>query len=510
MKLDKIIVANKAAIENKYGANAPKILAALNTLKASDKKKKLTCDIFFVDDAQTMQAAGGKQVDGVTATAAQCKPAVDALYKTYQPDYICLIGAPDLFPHVSLINPVFGKRNGDDDAKVESDLPYACDRRYSTRPNDFISPTRVVSRLPDIKGDNDPSYLVGLINHSIKSKPAKASAYKDYFGLSVLLWQKSTEESLDHIFAAHSKLLVAPSAGPTYTKSQLNGRLHFINCHGSPSDPNFYGQKGNDFPPSLNTTSLKGKISFGTAVAAECCYGAQLYNPGQDKEQTPICNNYLAEGALGFAGSSNIAYGPAAGQGLADLITQYFLINVRNGASLGRAFLQARQKFLEVSQPDIDPHELKTLAQFNLLGDPSVCLVESLQPKNADPKKTKSFEIIAQNQRSLRRHEMQSKGMALGNGLSTPRLVKKNETSAKMKKELSDVLKDYKFDAKLNKVFANNSVQKNNGKALGGSVKFHVYEEKGKANPKGITDIKVLVVKEVGGNIAGIKEYVSR
>jgi hypothetical protein len=502
MKLDKIIVANKAAIEKKYGANASKIFAALNALKASDKKKKLTCDIFFVDDAKTMQDAGGKAVDSTNASAAQCKPAVDALYKTYQPDYICLIGAPDIFPHVSLANPVFGKRDGDDDARIDSDLPYACDKKYSTKANDFVSPTRVLSRLPDIKGEPDPTYLVGLINNAIKSKPAKASSYKDYFGLSVLLWQKSTEESLDNIFAGHSKLSIAPTAGPKFSKAQLNGKLHFINCHGSPSDPNFYGQKGKDFPPALNTTALKGKISFGTAVAAECCYGAQLYMYS-DAESIPICNNYLAEGALGFAGSTNIAYGPAAGQGLADLITQYFLINVRNGASLGRAFL-------EVSQPDIDPHELKTLAQFNLLGDPSVCLVESLQPKNADAKKSKSFEIIASNQRSLRRHEMQSKGAALGNGLSTPSLTKRPEISSKLKKELNEVLKEYKFETKQTKIFTNQSAQKNSGKALGGDVKFHVYEEKTQTNKKGITDIKVLVVKEVGGNITGVKEYVSR
>ena len=54
----------------------------------------------------------------------------------------------------------------------------------------------------------------------------------------------------------------------------------------------------------------------------------------------------------------------------ADFITQYFLVNVLNGASLGRACLEARQKFVDEQYLDI--YNLKTLAQFVLLGDPAL------------------------------------------------------------------------------------------------------------------------------------------
>ena len=44
------------------------------------------------------------------------------------------------------------------------------------------------------------------------------------------------------------------------------------------------------------------------------------------------------------------------------------------GASLGRALLTARQRYV-AAQPAITPVDLKTLAQFSLLGDPSIHLV---------------------------------------------------------------------------------------------------------------------------------------
>jgi hypothetical protein len=102
----------------------------------------------------------------------------------------------------------------------------------------------------------------------------------------------------------------------------------------------------------------------------------------------PICQRYLAQGAYGFFGSSTIAYGPEDSNGAADLITQYFLLAILEGASLGRAALMARQRFVaEVAE--LDPVDLKTLAQFNLLGDPSVHPAKvgnaaARLPKNAD------------------------------------------------------------------------------------------------------------------------------
>ena len=78
-------------------------------------------------------------------------------------------------------------------------------------------------------------------------------------------------------------------------------------------------------------------------VAAECCYGAELYDP--EGGPIGICAAYLAKGAIGFLGSTTIAYGPADSNGSADLLCRFFLESVLEGASLGRALLEARQRF---------------------------------------------------------------------------------------------------------------------------------------------------------------------
>ncbi|MFO0984483.1 MAG: hypothetical protein U1E76_22610 [Planctomycetota bacterium] len=116
---------------------------------------------------------------------------------------------------------------------------------------------------------------------------------------------------------------------------------------------------------------MQSKIKNGAVIAAECCYGAELYDPADSGGQAGICSTYLLDGAYGFFGSTTIAYGPSEGNGQADLICQFFLEAVRNGASLGRAALEARHRFAALYS-HLDPTDLKTIAQFYLLGDPAV------------------------------------------------------------------------------------------------------------------------------------------
>jgi hypothetical protein len=111
---------------------------------------------------------------------------------------------------------------------------------------------------------------------------------------------------------------------------------------------------------------LKNKISYGNVTAAECCYGALLYNPTRpDKIDPPICNSYLQNNAIGYVGSTAIAYGPSDSLGGADYMTQYFLIAIRKGASMGRAMLEAQQRFVEKGDVRMDPADLKTIIQFH-------------------------------------------------------------------------------------------------------------------------------------------------
>ena len=171
-----------------------------------------------------------------------------------------------------------------------------------------------------------------------------------------------------------------PKIGTPGVAKLLAPLCHFINCHGAKADPQFYGQKGGDYPVALTSGDVAKGAKRHSIVAAECCYGAELYDPTLNGGQQPIANAYLDAGAIGYLGSTNIAYGPADGNSAADLLTQYFVIKTLEGASLGRACLEARQKFV-LGQKMEDPVNLKTLGQFILLGDPSLAIC---QPATTD------------------------------------------------------------------------------------------------------------------------------
>jgi hypothetical protein len=251
------------------------------------------------------------------------------------------------------------------------DLPYACDAPYSRDITKFIGPTRVIGRLPDMTGAREPSHLLACLETARMHKQRPLAQYLDYFALSVQLWKKSSALSLANIFGNARKLLLAPPTGSAAASRKLGPRSHFINCHGALADPRFYGEDRKGTPVALDSKDLRGRIREGTVAAVECCYGAELYDSIALKLPSPICQSYLAQSAYGYFGSTTIAYGPAAGNGAADLITQYFLLEVQAGHSLGLAALKAQQRYVE-QVDELDPIDLKTLAQFYLLGDPSV------------------------------------------------------------------------------------------------------------------------------------------
>jgi len=91
----------------------------------------------------------------------------------------------------------------------------------------------------------------------------------------------------------------------------------------------FYGQPLGQavlFPTLIWRPGSMARVSAGTVVAAECCYGAELYDPAPCRQSTdrkfaiPI---WRMKGMV-FFGSTTIAYGPANGNASADLICQYF------------------------------------------------------------------------------------------------------------------------------------------------------------------------------------------
>ena len=439
---DKVIVTNMTALTVKYGGAMKEIRKAIRGLIAADKKRGLATRLVALDKPSDMKPLKAPIVVDA-ADPEENKRAIDGVYKSLQPDYLLILGALDVVPHQDLLNPVY---DGDDDPDrfAFSDLPYACEAGYSRKPQDFIGPTRVVGRLPDVTGGTDAKFLVRLLNAAGKWRPVPRDAYEPHLGISTDTWKASTKLSLKNLFGSGDDLQIAPPKGPNWTAAQLKRRSHFINCHGAEADFRFYGEDAStgDQPVAHTARRLARRIAKGTVIAAECCYGSELYDPGLANGQNGICSVYLTNGAFGFVGSTTIAYGPDASNDDADLICQYFLGRVLEGSSLGRAFLEARQRFVQTYQ-DLDPVSVKTIAQFTLLGDPSIQPVVRSAPSaisapGLGPKaRTSSSKIAAsRTARRERRRALAVSGVTLAETRSTAVRLRAPKVTRTMKKEL--------------------------------------------------------------------------
>jgi hypothetical protein len=423
-----------------------------------------------------------------------------------------ILGAPDVVPHQDLANPAFDPPD-DPDKEAWGDLPYACDTPYSRDIATFKGPTRVVGRLPDLRGGRTPSYLVRLIGKAAKYRSRDVTDYGKYFGLSTHSWRKSTELSLFNVFGNSDALTIAPPGGPSHPAGRLTPLAHFINCHGAMADPTFYGEKGQSQPPSLTSKTIAKKIRPGTVAAVECCYGAELYDSVTLSLPLPICQHYLSQGAYGYFGSSTIAYGPEEGNGAADLITQFFLLAVFEGASLGRAALLARQRFVQ-QVSELDPVDLKTLGQFNLLGDPSIHPVvlptATSVPKGIDSDQSKRQERVA------RRAKLRAAGEFLQETKPTAsKKARKVRKSATVKKALANIAREAGFGTK--KEFTAFDVKTpkaarprgTKSTALASRYYVAVFRPKNsRGHPEPLS--VAAVAKEVGGRIVGYRIYTEK
>lgn len=407
----KLIVTDASAMKKKYKAGWREVRQAVTRLIKKDAARGITSTLVALDDVglgQSRARAGQPET---------YKRAVDHLWGAHhQPDYILLLGGPDVVPHQSLRNPV----HGDGDADVPSDLPYACQAPASGEPSQFIAPSRAVGRLPDLPGARSPKLLIRLLDAAAGWKPKTKADYRRFFGISAHVWRRSTNRSLRALFGSAAVARTSPEEGPRWTKADLAALSHFINCHGGTVDPQFYGEKDDDFPPAHLATHLPGKVASGTLVAAECCYGAELYEP--DGVPEGICIQYLRGGALAFVGSTNTAYGPSTTNGEADLVCRYFLAHCMAGASLGRAMLEARLDFVQAENP-LNPAELKTLAQFVLLGDPSLRAVAASAPKRGSMGKPRAKGVAPARAMAQahteRRAALNARAVTLAKGVDT-------------------------------------------------------------------------------------------
>ena len=476
--IDKVIVTNKSALDALYGKESIKVIEAINQLIEADESKGIKSSLIFIDDKQQMLEFKAQPVKE-SSDEKQNKDVIDAVYNKIEPDYILLLGGPDIIPHQHLENPI--KREKIivkiafpaipvDVSHVPSDLPYACDSGYSSEVEDFLNPTRVVGRLAGVTGCEDPTGLIKSIKTAIECQPVDRKEYEDYFSISTRNPKPGlAQECLDNIFGNHNNLKISPPESYMgLNKEELQKKSHFIVCHGAPNFPLWIGEEsffywltkgrrnGEDrFAIALDPDNIINTIKPQTVAAAINCFGAQLYDPKkasqdyfealQDKLKKikldprdfrieGICNTYMNNSAVAFCGSTSLAYEPG--------IIEEFFNNVLDGASIGRAFLQSRQTFVRLN-PKLSRIELKTLAEFILLGDPSAHPIR----KQKDSFMDSLFDIVKEtkaevNERKRRRQVLVENGKKIKENSTVARPNAKVQPGEKVKVKINELLKE--------------------------------------------------------------------
>jgi hypothetical protein len=264
-KTDKVILTNLEALKAKYGSDGvTKIRSAVDALIAADKRRGLVSVLVALDDSATMKKLASRRVTKAKDPK-QNKDAIDGVYRALAPDYLLILGAIDIIPHQDLQNPMFDPSpDGDPDKFAFGDLPYACEAGYRQQAQDFLGPTRVVGRLPDLTGGKDFAYLVGLLETAASYKSAAVGHYRPYFGVTAQIWEKSTGLSLAHTFGASTDLKDVPPDSDKWPVPLMGRAAHFINCHGATVSSQFYGQTSSGqhvYPVALDAAYVDGKMS---------------------------------------------------------------------------------------------------------------------------------------------------------------------------------------------------------------------------------------------------------
>jgi hypothetical protein len=499
---DKVIVSNRAALEAKYGKpGTAAIYQALKRMITADKARGHVTVIVDINDAVQMKRYRCAPVVG-PADQRGAKAAVDAINAVQAPDYFLLLDGPDVIPQIKL-NAISGLNDGD--RNIPSDLPFASDAAFSLKASSFLAVTRVVGRLPATEGETNHEVLVRLIDLAAKHTAKPRKKFDSYFAISADVWKKSTQLSLTNLFNAHTGLQLCPKATHTAIDKGLTSLVHFINCHGAVADPQFYGEKRGAFPIAMNSPQVAPHIRKGTVAAAECCYGGELYNARLLGAAQPTCMSYLNGGAVGFLGSTNIAYGPADANGQADLITQYFLESVLDGASIGRALLQARQRFV-TSESMASATNLKTLAQFVLYGDPSLVAADLAGFHSL----TAADRVSS---RKARRIALTSEGKAAAEAASFP--AAKINRGRKLFRRMREIARerDFSSDPEMFSVSGGTEfmqAMKGVGRRKEVVIFCDVSAARHSASGKEIPSVRVLIAHILGDGISAIEECVSR
>ena len=287
------------------------------------------------------------------------------VYDVAVPDYLMIVGDTTVIPNASWYNVC-----DDGDETVPSDLAYITLDTGSPFEGvfyDFVDITQV-GRIP-AKAENNFKEAIAYFKNTMNFAPYESI---NAFAYSALVWEPTSEAEFAHL---EPDLITSPeytsessARGSLKRLNKLSSDYNLVcfNLHGSDGSHEWYGQDGGFYPEAFEKGLLPDNRGY--VLMTEACYGARPL------ASESIVVNALMNRCIAFVGSSRIAYGMANGSlSCADVIASEFTEGVADGMTVGKSFLAAIQTL--VSRGYMDEEEIKTLAEFALYGDPSVCLV---------------------------------------------------------------------------------------------------------------------------------------
>jgi hypothetical protein len=174
--------------------------------------------------------------------------------------------------------------------------------------------------------------------------------------------------------ASGVKPLLCPSSEANKLTAHLvqasRADIVYLNLHGYPDQPHYYGQRNKKIGPTALTAEQVGAYDWrGVVVFAEVCFSAA--NGGG-----PIAEAFLAWGAKAFIGSTTEAYGrarPTLWDGEADRLLWIFRRFYPRISNPAVALDRAKQWLKLMSWP-LDADDMATLESF-------VCLLPNEDKK---------------------------------------------------------------------------------------------------------------------------------
>lgn len=391
----KLSVTVKSRLEGKYApADLQRINDAVKAWIKADYERDIHTVHVEVDNSEdeTMKEHGVTPVSD-KPTAGEIKRVIDELWEkiTPTPHYLVLFGGHDIVPMFVVPNPSNLFKDEDLDKNVSTDNPYASSEPFSEDDqNSYLVPDRVIGRIPDMVSDGDPAWFVDYLATATKWESKPKSFYKETYVICTDEAKEAGKQCVQKAFSTPTlpPLICPPVSGtsPPPARARLSSRLHMIKCHGNKKDATFWGflesdENKEDPRPAITSATLKECIEPRTVVATMCCYGAQIFSP-KDPDTWPLASTYLRKGALGYVGSTMMAWVGLDTMSGADWIVTAYLKSVLEGESIGLAFLKSKQDYHRhdgIRGQVIDVQGEKTLIEYVLLGDPSIHPVSSSQ-----------------------------------------------------------------------------------------------------------------------------------